>query len=329
MKKLNIVEGKVCILLVAAILILCAGFFIVACGVGPATKVANYNAGPFAHEFADLTLNVASATFPSIQGDTLTVEAWVKQNASSTSPAGIFGRYDATGALMWVTNAVPKFAIRVFTSPAASSTDYTVSATTALTDDTWVHVAGVLSNEDHSGIDTDDHSAIDCVDGDGNATGGNAETPHLDIYIDGALEACATTWGDTDDPTPTAPQGVEDPNKFTVPDNSVNMAEIGYINNLLTPLVEATTGGSFDGAIDEVRLWKSERTATEIANCMDAELSAGNAECDINDTSLLGYWRLNSGSGSDVHDSSGSGLGGTVEKDALHWEHGWVTGKFN
>ena len=79
--------------------------------------------------------------------------------------------------------------------------------------DSWYHVAGVLVNADHSGT----HAAIDCADGDGNATTGNAETPHLDIYIDGTLTACASTFDSTDlvtDPAAVA-QGILDPNKYS------------------------------------------------------------------------------------------------------------------
>jgi len=339
MKKFNIIEGKMCLFLVTAIIILCAGFFIIGCGVGPATKAANTNAGQFAVDFnaaagaSIVALNVSHASFPSLlgtnAGKTLTIEAWVQPKASSTTPGGIFGRYDARGSMMWVTSAVPKFAIRVFTAPAASSTDYSVSGTTTLINDTWYHLAGVLVNQDHSAT----HAAIDCEDGGAvgsDDAGGNAENPHLDIYVDGVLEACATTFDSTDlvtDPA-AAPQGILDPNKYLLADATVNSAEIGWLSNALTPLVDSVAGGNFEGIIEEVRVWTSARTASQIADCKDAELSIASGNCNINDSSLLGYWRFNTGSGSDIHDSSGNGLNGAMEVGVTHWSDGWVAGKF-
>ena len=197
-----------------------------------------------------------------------------------------------------------------------------------MANDTWYHVAGVLSNEDHSGADTDDHSTVDCADGNGNSTGGNAETPHLDIYIDGAIVACATTWGDAADPTPTAPQGVLDPDRYAVADNTVNTAEIGYLKNTLLPLLDSVDGGNFEGVLDEVRVWTSARTASQVVACKDVELSIGHANCNSDDSSLIGYWRFNIGSGHGVSDSSGNGLSRAMEVGVDHWSDGWVTGKF-
>jgi hypothetical protein len=61
-------------------------------------------------------------------------------------------------------------------------------------------------------------------------------------------------------------------------------------------------GGHFDGLIDEVRVWASERTAQEIADDKGRELNG-------NESNLVGYWKLNNDSGADA-----SGNGNSVSE---------------
>ena len=63
MKKQHILKGKMCLLLITAILILCAGFLIVGCGVAPATKAENNNVGNFALDFTDCPNAPCSVAF--------------------------------------------------------------------------------------------------------------------------------------------------------------------------------------------------------------------------------------------------------------------------
>ena len=324
MRKCNIVKGKMFLFLVAAILVLCVGFLIVGCGAGPAQKATNYNRGNYAVDFNACTtslcqLNPAKADFPDIAGDTLTIEAMIKPKAASgTTANGIFGRYDSKGALLFAQDTdgsnlnIPKFTIRVATSP--TSTDYTVSSGTPLTNDTWYHVAGVLAPLTSGHVHAVTTSCTAAAD--------TTETHHVDIYIDGVFKDCASTNSN----------GVTEPAKDLNGTVDTNNAQVGFINTAYTPQVLGNVLASdtqFEGVIDEVRLWTSERTATEIDNCKGVELTTTSSECNIDDPSLIGYWMFNEGEHADVHDMSGNSVTGTLEDaNALHWEAGWVTGAF-
>ena len=127
MKKQHILKGKMCLLLITAILILCAGFLIVGCGVAPATKAENNNVGNFALDFTDCpsgTCLVAfSSAFPQdayFEGKPLTFEAWVKPTATSTGD--FLYRFSARGAKLHASSTAtalqPRFTIkRVVASP--------------------------------------------------------------------------------------------------------------------------------------------------------------------------------------------------------------------
>jgi len=330
-KKIN---GKVSLILIAGILIMCACFALTGCG-NSVLKVLNPQVGQCALDFSLDTTNFAALVaannnFPSIAGNSLTVEAWVKPGApTSTAATGIFARFGSAGAILYVEGGIPKFALRQFTPspPAAStSTDYTVSATTAIAQDTWYHLAGVVVNEDHGdGVGADDHGAasanpILCADGNGNPTGGESETPHIDIYVDGKLEACATTWDTT---SFGGPQGVSDPSVFGT-SKDTNVARIG----LSATSVDGATGGQFQGAIDEVRLWTVARSKADILACANVELSStGSGACSVDSTKLKGYWKMNECKGTNVADWSGAGSAGGLEVNGIDpWSDGWVTG---
>ena len=70
---------------------------------------------------------------------------------------------------------------------------------------------------------------------------------------------------------------------------------------------------TFDGLIDEVRIWDHGRTQEEIVASMSAELTGG-------EPGLLGYWNLNEGSEQTAADISTNGndalLGSSVQPDA-------------
>ena len=69
----------------------------------------------------------------------------------------------------------------------------------------------------------------------------------------------------------------------------------------------------FDGRLDEIRIWNVARTQSQIMATMNTVISAPTA-------GLIGYWRLDEGTGQTIHDLSGSGndglLGGSVTADA-------------
>ncbi len=69
----------------------------------------------------------------------------------------------------------------------------------------------------------------------------------------------------------------------------------------------------FDGRLDEIRIWNVARTQSQIMSTMNTVITAPTA-------GLIGYWRLDEGTGQTIHDLSGSGndglLGGSVAADA-------------
>ena len=85
-------KGHMFLFLVAAILVLCLGFFIVGCGVGPAQKAENTILGNFALNFDDcpvtgtclVAFETAGFNSTLFEGKPLTFEAWVKPTATST-----------------------------------------------------------------------------------------------------------------------------------------------------------------------------------------------------------------------------------------------------
>ena len=89
--------------------------------------------------------------------------------------------------------------------------------------------------------------------------------------------------------------------------------------NVLTSIGSAltTTGtaaGFFAGSIDEVRIWNSARTLTQIQASKDTEITTPQS-------GLLGVWNLNEGSGSSLADNSGNNTTGAAVGSPT-----WVTG---
>lgn len=70
---------------------------------------------------------------------------------------------------------------------------------------------------------------------------------------------------------------------------------------------------TFDGVIDEARVWNSVRTPVEIQSNMDHYLQG-------NEAGLTGYWRMNEGNGQFIHDFTANG------NDAILGETEWVQG---
>ncbi len=182
----------------------------------------------------------------------------------------------------------------------------------SLIQDTWVHIAAVLTSVDHSAtVDT-------------NCTNVGAQTPHIEIYVDGELENCASTGSNY-------AKGILNE---MIGRSQVRDAEWSGIG----------TGGAkkLNAVIDEVRFWRGPRTAAEIQQCMNQELVVGTGTCGMNHPDLVGYWRLNEGSGRTISDYSGSGNTGTKNycptpgagefcdvvplPEDQPWEEGWTTG---
>jgi hypothetical protein len=176
MKRFKQVKTRLLLFLISGILLLSIGF--VSCGTGPQTKTTAPDRGAYAVDFSaapsELGFIDLSKSIDSMAGLTgFTIEAWVKRNTSSDLSGGIFSRstgsesegsYD--GISLYIasdTPSTPRFKM----SSGGSVTS--VTATTALTNGNWTHIAGVL------------HAAVH----------GSCTSPHLDIYINGNLENCA------------------------------------------------------------------------------------------------------------------------------------------
>ncbi len=311
---------------ISGILILSMGFVFMSCGKDPQLKVADSDRGQFAIDFslAPAVNGVATGVnpnFPSIKDTELTIEAWVK-NRSDNLNGGIFGRMDAHGIALYVKDNEPKMVIR--REPIAgtemrcsqltsTSTECIVESNFSLAKDVWTHIAGVLVNEDHTGI----HPP--CSAGDG----AEAETPHMDIYINGEFKECATTESRFAANTYTDPA---DPTKDNI---FLTIGVIGYITPGDVLTLEDISGNTrFDGVIDEVRFWGIARTQAQIQACMNQEISISiPGDCYIDPSILLGYWRLNEGQGYQMFDISGMGSSGVIESPGLvPWSTGWVEG---
>lgn len=64
--------------------------------------------------------------------------------------------------------------------------------------------------------------------------------------------------------------------------------------------------GSYIGSLSEVRIWSTIRTKSEIQQNMRRELTG-------NENGLFGYWKLNEGTGTIVHDSSLNNRNGSIQ----------------
>lgn len=104
--------------------------------------------------------------------------------------------------------------------------------------------------------------------------------------------------------------GVEQTLTQTVPPS-------GMLNDNLE--IDLTVGNSsslddtFDGIIDEVRVWNIIRTESDIQSYMNQYL-------DGNETGLAGYWRMNEGNGQFINDFTGNGNHGAL------YANEWVEG---
>jgi hypothetical protein len=318
--------SKFFFVIICSVLVLGVTFVFTGCGKDPQLKVADSDRGPFALDFSLAPANIGVVTgvnpdFPSIEDEELTIEAWVKSRSDNLN-GGIFGRMDAHGIALYIKDDEPKMVIRRepiggdemrCDSLTPTSTECIVESNFSLTKNVWTHIAGVLVNEDHTGI----HPACSANDG------AEAESPHMDIYINGEFQDCATTESRFAANTFTDPS---DPTKDNI---FLTIGVIGYIppNDILT--LEGISGETrFDGVIDEVRFWRVARTQAQIQACMNQELSISTpGDCYIDPSILLGYWRFNEGQEAQMFDISGNGSSGVIESPGLvPWSTGWVEG---
>ena len=91
----------------------------------------------------------------------------------------------------------------------------------------------------------------------------------------------------------------------------------GSVNASATISEQITIGSinngteSFNGQIDDVRIWNTARSATEITNNYDRQLNG-------DETGLVGYWNFNEGSGFVATDVSGNANDGAIISGATY-----------
>jgi len=297
MKNLKQFKAKLLLFLISGILFLSLGFIFVSCGQGPTLKTEDTNKGAYAIDFspgpgAGAFISVSGNNFPSITNQPFTVEAWVKGSSSIDTP--IFSHSDqSNGILVYLQSNVVKAVLGY-----GSSTGTAVTSGTSLTT-SWQHVAVVLAPA---------HTAADHGTNANCTSGSRGTNPHIDTYIDGIFTACGatgTTTGYAEDPS--------GDDRYAVKIGSTDMTVLTFAKP--------------NFAIDDIRFWLTARTASEISQCMN-DMLRFTPPCNIGNSTLKGYWPLNTGSGSSVKDFSGNGIDGSIYSPAeVLWEGGWVTGK--
>jgi hypothetical protein len=110
----------------------------------------------------------------------------------------------------------------------------------------------------------------------------------------------------------------------------VNGALNRTVSGVLTPLIstepvafgrEGTfSGGTFNGIIDEIRIWNVVRSGRQIARFLTRPLQGS-------ETGLVGYWRFDQGAGQVAADATGHGLNGRLglSTGADAWDPTWTT----
>jgi hypothetical protein len=341
MTKLIKMNGKLSLFLIAAILILCAGFFVAGCGNDPQVKVETTNNGQFAVDFSlcppgsICSLNAqGNPGNPAPRVDApLTVEAWVKNRTNPALSGAVFNRMDATrGIILYVKDNKPHFGMRVLVASGTGTStpgaptptaQYIAGSGLDLVKDVWTHIAGVVANAAHSHPNaTSTPSPIVCDP----AHAG--EVPHLDIFVNGVFRGCGTTWGSTspDDPA-TGPQFPDTP--------AGPIILVGDVQSAFD-LPERV---NLDAVVDEARLWVFDVTKpaidyqARIQECMNTELQLSGS-CNYGDDNLKVYYSFNNGHGEGATDVSGNGFFGNLFEITSagaehHWEDGWVGGNTN
>lgn len=72
---------------------------------------------------------------------------------------------------------------------------------------------------------------------------------------------------------------------------------------------------NFKGVIDELRIWNSTRTSSQINSNKDKELTGS-------ESNLIGYWNFNDGSGIKLIDQTGGSDGNVIHMEAEDWVEG-------
>jgi hypothetical protein len=246
MKILNHLRSKIFLIFSLGILVLVINFLLISCGTSPMLKVFDNMKGPYALDFSlapgtDAGLVSASNDyFPSISGQPLKVESWVKRKTDPLRGI-IFSHADTGGGIeLYVQNNIVKG--KAIYSSAPSYASSTISSEYTLPLDQWVHVSFVLNNSPNTNCPTN----------------GN-EIPHLEIYIDGELKNCATTkvtdFNNNQENYAADPVDTDNPHDPCDSDER-HSAYIGYSADVGLGVATAR----LDAAVDDVKLIVNNKT---------------------------------------------------------------------
>ncbi|MHC1737070.1 MAG: LamG-like jellyroll fold domain-containing protein [Ignavibacteriaceae bacterium] len=220
----------------------------------PKTQSTNSTIYNFALSFngSDNYVNCGSGNAFDISGESITIEAWINSSNINQNWQAIAGKQASGGAYygLILDSDTKKPALYLHID---GWWGQRVIANTALSQDTWYHVAAVYD-------------------------GSNAY-----IYINGVQDGSSACSGDIT-------SGLSTP------------FHIAMNNNVY-----------FNGKIDEVRLWNTARTQSELRDNMTSELVG-------NETGLAAYYKMSNGSGSSLSDNKTGGTSnGTINGAS------WVT----
>lgn len=93
----------------------------------------------------------------------------------------------------------------------------------------------------------------------------------------------------------------------------VDGTPVGNVSGGLEAAVAATSltlGSGFVGQLDEVRIWSAARSAADLA-------ADGRRPLNGSETGLVGYWRMDEGSGAELFDAGPGALDGALVLDAV------------
>ena len=342
----------------AGIFIICLSLILSNCGKSEQKSIEL--GGPFAIDLSLAPIDKQglvvlvnpNGNHPSLDETEFTVEAWVKSK-TATLNGSIYSRFSSDeGIALYIKDNFPKFTLRF--PGTATGTDYIVESDAAVSEDEWHHIAAVLVDENHSSIHQDctDRCSTtktttctldaDCPIGETCVTDAETERPHLDIYVDGTFQECATTGSqfatkrckttktttctvDADCPlfnvlecsetnSTTCTVDADCPTGETCisVDTCVSMTgtfDKAFLGRMDVALDGLDTTTRFDGIIDEVRLYRVAKTEAEINATKDRELiNSGEFASD----DLISYWSNNIGKGSVTPDNTGAGYNGTI-----------------
>tara|TARA_Y100001935_G_scaffold253785_1_gene260932 strand:- start:147962 stop:150502 length:2541 start_codon:yes stop_codon:yes gene_type:complete len=143
------------------------------------------------------------------------------------------------------------------------------------------------------------NTGIQAVSGDYVNTAGQSILSS-DLY-DNTWHHCALVW---DNSTGTLTCYIDAVERFSF--TNANMIGADCSNSLDLEFGRANTNDQYlTGYLDDVRIWNYARTQSQIQADKDSELTG-------NESGLIGYWKMNEGSGSTIDDSSSNSNVGTL-----------------